>query len=251
MVPLYSYPPRLIVSLIRDLLLVRRHSFHADSQACIGRLTPALRVYGEDNIPRSGPCLLTVNHYHRPGFGAWWIPLAISAQVPAEIHWVTTGELTYPGKWYAPLGQAVSRWTLARIARVYGFTTMPPMPPREQDMAERARSVRRVLEHVRACPDAVIGLAPEGMDHPGGVLSMPAAGAGRFLSLLASAGLTFVPVGCYEADGALCLRFGAAYRLPVLPRANAVQRDRLAAETVMGEIAALLPVELRGGFVVH
>jgi hypothetical protein len=251
MVPHYSYPPRLIASLLQDLLMVRRRSFHVDGQACIRRLKPALQIFGQENIPISGPCLVTVNHYYRPGFGAWWIPLAISAQVPVEIHWVTTGELTYPGKWYAPLGQVLSRWVLARVAKIYGFTTMPPMPPRDRDVAERARSVRGVLEHIRTHPEAVIGLAPEGMDNLAGVLSMPSPGAGRFVSLLANVGFPIVPVGCYEDAGALCLRFGPVYRLPVPSRTAAAERDRLASEFVMGKIAALLPVELRGAIVVH
>lgn len=212
------------------------------------RLKPALQILGQEHIPACGPCLLTVNHYARPGFGAWWIPLAISALVPVEVHWVTTGELTYPGKWYARLGQAVSRWVLRRVARVYGFTTMPPMPPREKDVAGRARSVRGVLEFVRTRPEAVVGLAPEGMDLPGGVLSMPSQGAGRFISLLAKAGLSIVPVGCYEEAGALCLRFGPAYQLQVPARMEADARDRLAAETVMQAIADQLPGCLRGEF---
>ena len=78
MVPYYSYPPRLMASLLRDLLLVRRRSFHADSEACIRRLKPALQIYGQENIPTSGLCLVTVNHYFRSGFGAWWIPLAVA-----------------------------------------------------------------------------------------------------------------------------------------------------------------------------
>jgi hypothetical protein len=240
-----------MAGLLRNLLLVRRRSFHRDGQACVNRLKPALRIFGLENVPASGPCLLTVNHYSRPGFGAWWIAFAVAACVPVEMHWAMTGELTYPGKWFAPLGQVISRRVLARLARVYGFTSMPPMPPRPKDIAARARAVRDVLEHARAHPDAVLGLAPEGMDDPGGNLTLPPAGAGRFISLLARAGFPILPVGCYEQEGALCLHFGKQYTLPTLSQHSPAERDRLAAEIVMGRIAALLPVELRGAIMVN
>jgi hypothetical protein len=240
-----------MAGLLRDLLLVRRRSFHRDGQACVNHLKPALRLFGQENIPISGPCLLSVNHYSRSGFGAWWIAFAVAACVPVEMHWAMTGELTYPGKWFAPLGQVISRRVLARLARVYGFTSMPPMPPRPNDIAARARAVREMLEYARAHPDAVLGLAPEGMDDPSGKLSLPPAGAGRFISLLARAGFPILPVGCYEQEGALCLHFGKQYTLPALSQHSPAERDRLAAEIVMGRIAALLPVELRGEIMVN
>ena len=135
--------------------------------------------WGWKNIPQSGPCLITFNHYYRPGFNAWWMALALAATVPVDIHFVMTGELTYPGKWYAPLGQAGSRWLLRRFSKIYGFTTMPPMPPREKDVAARARSVRETLAFARQHPQAVLGLAPEGGDQPGGVLQLAFARSGK------------------------------------------------------------------------
>lgn len=201
---------------------------------------------GEEHIPHKGPCVVTFNHYHRPDFNAIWMAAALAATIPAEMHFVMTGELTYPGKWYAPVGMFLSKVVLARAARVYGFTTMPPMPPREKDVAARARSVRRVLEVVRREKNIILGLAPEGGDHPSGELVMPASGAGRFALLLAAAGLKFVPVGVYEADGALCLNFGAAYELTVPRGLSADEKDKAAAQIVMSHIARLLPERLSG-----
>jgi len=102
--PDYSYPPRLFVRVARDIVLLRHRDFHEDAEACIENLNPPLQVSGKENIPQHGPCVLTVNHYHRPGFGAQWIPLAISAMVPTHIHWVMTAEFMYQGKWYQPVG---------------------------------------------------------------------------------------------------------------------------------------------------
>lgn len=191
---------------------------------------------------------MTVSHYHRPGFGAQWLALGISALVPRELHWIMTAEWTAPGKWYEPIKGAYSRLLLKYLSRVYGYTTMPPMPPRPKDMEARARSVRAVLEYAKHHPDFMLGLAPEGADQAGGKLSMPASGVGRFALLLAGQGFAFVPVGAYEEDGAFCLHFGQAYRLDVPSGLSLDEKDNAAAEIMMKKIAVLLPVRLRGDF---
>ncbi len=248
MYPRYSFPPRSVAGLILDWLFARRRSFHRDALACIGRLKPSLRRFGEENVPQAGPCVVTFNHYYRPRFNAVWMPLAIAATIPQEMRFVMTGELTCPGKWYAPVGRFLSKIVLHRAARVYGFTTMPPMPPRPKDVEARAESVRRVLDVARREKNIILGLAPEGGDNPAGEITMPASGAGRFALLLSAIGYQFVPVGVYEADGALCLRFGAAYRLSVPRGLSADEKDKAAAEIVMSHIAHLLPERLRGKF---
>ncbi len=247
--PHYAYPGGLTAGFLLDLLLVRPRSFRADARACLARLEPPLRVFGEENIPQNGPALITFNHYYRPGFHAWWLALGIAALVPQEIHFGMTGELTFPGQWYAPLGQTVSRWLLRRLAKIYGFTAMPPMPPRPKDVAERARAVRAMLDYARAHPQAMLALAPEGGDNvPSGALTWPPPGAGRFLLLLAGSGFPITPVGAWEEAGQFCLCFGAAYRPEVSPRLEADERDRRAAQIVMSAIAAQLPERLRGEF---
>ena len=130
MYPAYSYPLRLAPGFSVSILCGTQRSFRTDAQACLERVKPPLCILGEENIPQTGPALITYNHYYRPGFPHWWQALAIAAVIPQEIHLAMTGELTYPGKWYEPLGMAGSRWLLRRLAKVYGFTSMPPMPPR-------------------------------------------------------------------------------------------------------------------------
>jgi len=248
MYPHYSFPPRTVAGLARDLILSRRRSFRADALACLGRLNPSLHVFGEENIPQTGPCVITFNHYYRAGFSAMWMALAVAATIPIEMHFVMTGELTYPGKWYAPLGRFLSKIVLHRAARIYGFTSMPPMPPRPKDVEARAESVRKALEVARREKNLILGLAPEGGDQPAGQLTMPAAGAGRFALLLSALGMRFVPVGVFESDGALCLKFGAVYELSVPRGLSADEKDQSAARIVMEHIAALLPESLRGEF---
>lgn len=248
MYPHYSYPPKLIAAIVRDMFLSRHRSFRDDARACIGLLEPPLQVHGKEHIPQAGPCVLTANHYYRPGFGAQWLALAISAMTPLNIHWIVTGELTFPGKWYAPVGMPVSRFVLKRGARVYSFTTMPPMPPRPRDVEARAASVRAVLDYVKQTENPLIGLAPEGGDQPNGQLTMPAPGLGRFALLLAAQGLRFVPVGAYESNGGFCLNFGESYELKIRQGPSTDEKDRGAARIIMNSIAPLLPPPLRGEF---
>ena len=209
--PEYSYPSGLFAALLRDVLLLRRRSFRLDAKGCIEKLNPSLQVLGKENIPGHVPYVIAVNHYHRTGFGAQWLAFAIAASLPADMHWIITGEFTYPGKWYEPFGSIGSRILLKRIARVYGFTTMPSMPPRPKDVEARAASVHTVLKYVRYAEDPILGLAPEGHDTPQGKLVRPATGLGRFGLLLSKAGLKFIPVGAYEAAGFFYLHFGRPY----------------------------------------
>lgn len=246
--PKYSYPPYVALGLAMNVFFGGRRSFRRDSQACLARLQPPLKVLGAENVPTHGPILITFNHYYRSGFNAWWMALGLAAVFPMDIHFVMTGELTFPDKWYAPFGMFGSHWLLWRLSKIYGFTTMPPMPPRPKDLAERALSVRQTLEFAHRHPQSVIGLAPEGGDQPGGLLNWPSPGAGRFLILLARAGYRILPVGLYEANGEFCLNYGRVYDLQVPAKINGGEKDRAAAQIVMHNIAAQLPDSLRGSF---
>jgi 1-acyl-sn-glycerol-3-phosphate acyltransferase len=246
--PKYSYPPGLFAALIRDIFLYRKRDFHKDAKACIANLNPPLNVIGKENIPQQGPCVIMVNHYHREGFGAEWLALAIAALVPIDMYWVITGEFMYQGRWYQVIGSKGSRILLKRIAQVYGFTTMPPMPPRAKDVQERAASVRAVLDYVKHSQNPILGLAPEGYDTPEGILTRPARGLGRFACLLSKAGLKFTPVGAYEADGVFHIQFGEPYTLSVLRDISSDEKDAQASQIIMENIARLLPVHLRGEF---
>ena len=251
MYPKYILPRSLVFRLALAVVLRRRRSFRADAQTCLAALRPPLRVEGCEHVPEAGPCLLTVNHYSRPGFNAWWLALAISAVASYDVHWAITAALTYPDPVRAHVYTPASRWLLRRLALVYGFTTLPAMPPNPAEVAERAQAVRRVLAWAQQTPQPVIGLAPEGRDTRGGELEWPAPGAGRFIFHLARLGLQIVPIGACEADGLFCLRFGAPYRLGLERDLTPDQRDRRASEIVMQHLAAELPQRLQGDFLIH
>jgi hypothetical protein len=245
MVPRYSLPPSLVGRVALALPAGGSRSFRADARAAMARLRPPLVVLGRENLPEAGPCLLTVNHYFRPGFQAWWIALGLSSVVAYDLHWVMTSAWTYTD----PLGRLVfaptMRWLLGRLARIYGFTTMPP---ESGEVEGRASAVRRVLAWARRTPQPALGLAPEGRDAPGGVLQWPPSGAGRFITHLAGLGLRLVPVGAYESDEGLCLRVGASYGLELAPETSPDERDRQVSGQVMRHIAALVPPLLQGEF---
>lgn len=239
-------PWRSIPGLAGAILRSGRRSFRLDALRAAKDLHLAVRRV--EHIPQLGPGVVVFNHYHRPGFQAWWIVIAIAAQVPVEMHWTMTAAWTEAGDLWSRLKAALSVQFFPRLARVYGFTAMPPMPPRPHETQERARAVRRVLAAARKSPQLLLGLAPEGQDPPGDALMRPHPGVGRFLALLAGMGFPFYPVGVYESDAALCLHFGAPFRLALTPKQSPDQVDRYAADSVMQAIAALLPESLRGDY---
>jgi hypothetical protein len=248
----YRLPPGLFLRLSLSWLVLHRRDFRADALACLASLPRMPQVNGAGHIPAGGSCLVTFNHYYRPGFNVMWLVMALAAALPAELfeqaRVIMTGELTYPGKWYAPLGKPLSQFVLKRLARVYGFSTMPPMPPREKDVEQRARSVRAVLSWLKETDRPVLLLAPEGGDQPGGRLTRPPAGVGRFIDLLVARGMNILPAAGWETDGAIHLRFGPPYRLEIPRQSSRDEFDGAASSMVMGAIAELLPEALRGDY---
>ncbi|MBN1147326.1 MAG: hypothetical protein JXA78_08720 [Anaerolineales bacterium] len=244
----YPFPWDVLAQLLIASLRAERRSFAGDARACLAKLPAPVQVRGAENILQTGPRLVIVNHYARPGFGAWWLAFAVSAALPVEVHWVFTAEWTYPDRLRRQFITPATRWLFQKFAGVYGFTTMPAMPPDPRDVARRARAVRQVLNYARRAQAPLIGLAPEGMDFETGGLGMPPTGAGRFILHLNDLGLLLSPVGVYEAEDRLCVHFGPPYSLEIPAGLAAAGRDRAASQAVMRSIAALLPEYLRGEF---
>ena len=246
--PKYQLTTSVIFDLALAWVFVQHRSFTNHALRLLPGIHPPLRVWGKDNIPCAGPGVITVNHYWSPTFWAPWIAIALSAIVPVDIYWTMTDAFTYPSRRFARYRRAVSHILLTRIARVYAFNTMPPMPPAPGEAPERAASVKRLLEYVRQNPSALVGLAPEGYDRPGGVLDLPPQGAGRLALALSRLGLYFIPVGAFEESGEFCLCFGKPYRLEVPRSDDRMQVDLFVREMLTREVARCLPQRLRGGF---
>ncbi|MBN1811406.1 MAG: 1-acyl-sn-glycerol-3-phosphate acyltransferase [Anaerolineae bacterium] len=241
----YRLPRRLMTGILWSVLAPRPRSFARDAQVALAGLQPAPEVLGRENVPVRGPILVACNHYSRPGFGAWWLALAISAAVAArrapdadpEVRWVMTAAWTFPeSRWKRRFLMPVTRWAFRHIARVYGFVPMPAMPPHPDEAAERARAV---LETVRlARRGASIGLAPEGRD-TAGLGDLPE-GVGRFVAMLVGAGLPVLPTGVTETVGRLRISFGPAF-IPQIPSGRGEQ-DRVVMQQVMSAIARQLDI---------
>jgi hypothetical protein len=245
----YGLPRRLVTAVVWAAASLRPRSFARDARVAVGGLRPPLEIAGRENVPARGACLVTCNHYSRPGFDAWWLAFAVTAAVAAEraadtdaeLYWVMTAAWTFPeSRWRARLLTPLTRWAFRRVARVYGFISMPPMPPDPREVEARAQAVRQTVRLGRrlAAAGGMIGLAPEGMDTSGGLGQAPA-GAGRFLALLVEAGLPVLPAGVTESEGRLHVSFGPLF-VPDIPSGRA-ERDRVVARQVMDAIARLLP----------
>ncbi len=244
------YPPLLSLATLRSGLAVlagRSCSLRVDALHMVPALRPPLHVHGVSPAIDRPRLLIAVNHYHRPGFNAWWIPLTICAQFPIEIHWGMTAAGRYPDKLRSATVTPLTQWLFRRLAKSYGLTAMPPMPSQSGQEALRARAVRHILAQAKAGGRTVIGLAPEGADNPAGSLRRPPRGIGRFVALLANEGLQLQPAGLYEAEGYLNLCFGEPMVIPQI-EGPAIQRDRETADFVMRAIALCLPGWLRGDY---
>jgi len=232
-------------SILLSLLLGSQRDFREDSRRLVERMQPKPELRGMENIPQYGPFLVTMNHYSRPGFLIVWAVMAISSALPHNSIWLMTNAWTKrsgtPGDW---LQTRLSKVILTRIAKVYGMVSTPAMPPVAEETAERALSLRKLMKMLHEQPGAIVGLAPEGMDFPGGQLGKPAEGTGKMIWHTCQWLKQLVAVGVFEKNGQLVIQFGKPYRLSVTRYANDL--DEKVIRQVMGRIAAQLPREMPG-----
>ena len=244
--PVYPLPVSTAFRLLLAGILVQKRSFHLDSLKMVEPVR--IKILGCQWIPSHGNLLLTINHYHRQGFGIWWAIAALSAQIEPEICWIMTSNWTYPGQRRDRVIRPFSRFLFARIAQTYSFITMPPMPPAPDQVKERSIAVRNVLKYVQQTRNPIVGLSPEGMDIPTGYLGFPPPGSGRFINHLIKQNLEIVPIGIYEENSRLCLNFGPHYQPVVDENISSSELDHEISQIVMTHIADLLPTHLRGSF---
>jgi len=237
----------LYASIALALILRRKRDFHQDSQILLKQFQPKPVLKNIEFIPEKGPLLVTMNHYSRPGFFILWAVVAISSALPQNSLWLMTNAWT---KRTREPGDRLLTWLskafFNRLAEVYGMVTMPAMPPAPEETAERALSIRRVMEKLREKPETILGLAPEGMDFSDNLLGIPHAGTGKMILQVVKSLKRILPVGVYEKDGRLIINFGPPYHLAI-PE-DAVNLDEMVIRQVMGRIAALLPEQMHGPY---
>ena len=235
--PQYHLPLRLVCKIITSILFKSSRNFKNDAAFALGINNFPIKILGDENIPKTGPAIITMNHYARDGFFIIWAGLAIAAHLPDNQMWLMTNAWTHREKGMDLIRTKVTKRLFQRIADMYGFITTPPMPPVEGEMVERALSVRAVFQHIRKHPETTICLAPEGRDFPYRILGHPPAGTGKFIYQLAHYVDTIIPVGVYEAHGKLVLDFGTAYGSSDFHGAD----DENISQFVMEKIARQLP----------
>lgn len=246
------YPVPLVLQIGCSVLLGGQRSFPADAARLYRTIVPSPKVEGLERVPRSGGLVITFNHYHSPSFASWWnaivITTAISRVRPVaarESVWLMTGAWTYPDRLRQRLVTPLTQRAFRRVARVYGFVAMPPMPPRPHEVEARASAVRRALAVASRPQPPLIGISPEGRDSADATLIKPPPGVGRFLLLLA-ASLPILPVGVFEEGPQLVVHFGPPFALQAPPGLAPDERDAWASERVMLAIARQLPPRLWG-----
>lgn len=244
----YPIPWHVGLKLVAAVLLHQKRDFYADAQRLWADFPAPVEVIGTENIPSSKPFLLTTNHYTRPGFDAWWWVIALTALSGGPVHWIITAAWTFPNQFWGPVLSPLTWPVFRQVARVYDFITMPPMPPRPQEVALRAQAVRQSLALARRDSQAILGLAPEGRDSPDQALQQPPPGLGRFMALLVQSGRPVLPAAVYESGGKLVIRFGPAYTLDCRSDLPPEERDSLISEAIMRRIASLLPDRLHGPY---
>ena len=224
----------------------KQRNIQEDSRSLLEDRHPQTVILNADNIPASGPLLVTLNHYSRPGFFILWAALAICAALPAPSTWLMTGAWTNRTGGIDRVRTRLTQTIFKRLGQIYGLVTMPPMPPAPEEAIQRAISIRHLLGKLKEQPDTILCIAPEGMDFPGGKLGVPYPGTGRLLLQAANIMKRVLPVGVYEEDETLIISFGQPYELQVPGKEENV--DRIITERVMKHIAALLPDEMRGPY---
>jgi hypothetical protein len=245
--PDYPFVNPTTLTMAGSYLIGMKRNFHSDALTLISTIKPPLIITGNFPDIMNEGCVIAVNHYWRPGFMAMWIGLAISAHVPRPVHWVMTSAWIYPDRLRSITITPLSRWFLRKIANSYGFTLMPPMPPRPQDVLERSSAVRSILRYMKSRPNPIVAIAPEGADSEDGCLSIPPRGVGRLLYFFGERGLWLLPCGIFEEDGNLHLHFGEPLKLPIGDYKHQDREESLVSLT-MRAIAACLPERLRGPF---
>jgi hypothetical protein len=245
--PYYPFLNAKTLTMAGSYLLGRRRNFHSDAVALVSSIQPPLVVKGALPTSSNDGYVITVNHYWRPGFNAMWIGMTISATIPQPIHWAMTSAWVYPDLLRSIITTPLSRWFLRKIANSYGFTLMPPMPPRPQDVQERTSAVRSLLRYTQSTIKPIIAIAPEGADTESGCLTTPPNGIGRMLFLFLERGLSLLPCALYEENGHLYLHFGESLKPSTegLPRQ---EREAKLVWLIMRAIATCLPERLRGPY---
>jgi 1-acyl-sn-glycerol-3-phosphate acyltransferase len=246
--PAYEVPRLELVRFGIDLLRGRRRSFARDGALIVRANTYGRHIEGVEQVPREGPFILVMNHYSRRGLRPYHCAMVVTAALAEhrpeqpEPCWAFTSE--YLGRKIGPFPIPLSfiRWLFRRVAVVYDFVIIAR---RQELVAGRAAALRQLARHLQH--GRPVALTPEGLESSGRLV-VPPPGAGLLLEALNARRAPLVPVGVWEDDGVLRVRFGAPFDLAVDRQASREEQDRASSTAAMLAIGRLLPRDWQGDY---
>jgi 1-acyl-sn-glycerol-3-phosphate acyltransferase len=247
--PTYHLPIGMLTRVAYAALRRERRDAWQDAITLVAGMSPKPCVEGLEHVPSSGPCLILPNHYERTdavwvGWGVITISAALASLRPntPPIRWVMTD--TWADCYVGPRRIASDRLrrVLKAFASVYDLILMPAhdLPTHATERFRSGIAVRTILRAFNDPSGQTIALHPEA----GGFETMidPPPGMGRLLAAVDCRGVPCIPVGVFEHNGRITVRFGSA-----LPRGSLeALDDREAASVVLRAIACLVPPDVRG-----
>jgi 1-acyl-sn-glycerol-3-phosphate acyltransferase len=253
----YHFPLHFIIPRLPSFILGRRRSLSADVHAAFKMVGTLPHIKDAGHVPKHGPFLMVMNHFHREDIPSWWMAMAVMQAIAeqragyacGELRMVIASQWTYDGL-RKLVAEPMSQFLIGRVIRVYHGLPMVPTALGQSASVQRAQTLRNIIEATReaARSETPIGLAPEGGDTPGGVMIRPPAGAGRFMQLLSSSGIPFLPAGAWADGDQIHVKFGEPFQLNGMEKLRKDAREEAVVQWVMGRIAVLVPERLRGPF---
>lgn len=237
--PSYKFPKKILFEIAISLLRNRKRSITYDAKRIVNGISPTIQISGKNNIPKEGPGLITMNHFSRSGFSILLAAVGISAHLPEEHFWLMTSAWTDRTRGIDLVRTSVTHKLFKRLADMYGFVTTPPMPPISEEMAERAVSIKKVINIIKRNQETILCIAPEGMDHGEKNMGKPPPGTGKFILYIHEQLKYIYPVGVWEEKKKLIINFGESYRITEYVVNDNV--DACISDLVMKRIRDLLP----------
>lgn len=241
--PEYYFPRSMFWDILISFIEGSPRNIHRDALLAIAGINPPIHTIGSNNIPKTGPVLITMNHYARQDFSIVWAGIAIAAHLPENQFWLMTSAWTNRGPGFDRICTSITRLVFRRLADMYGAITTPPLPAIPEEQNERTVIIRKLFRLLKNDLQAVLCVAPEGRDSFAGGLGMPAEGAGKLLLHLDKQLSKIVLVGVWERFGRLILNFGEPDTLK--NRNFSKNIDNEVSMLVMNKIASLLPSDIR------